>query len=148
MARPPPQIELRHLRYFVAATDHGSFRRAAGALGVEQSAVSRRIRDLEDRLGASLFQRSSHGVSLTHAGQRFLQPARRALRQLGDGSRVVEAIGRGETGHLRIGVFSSLASGFLADLLRTFRERHKSVRIDFVDGDPEGKRCLASTLRG
>lgn len=68
---------------------------------------------------------------------RFLQPARRALQQLGDGSRVVEAIGRGETGYLRIGVFSSLATGFLADLMRTFRVRRRRVRIDFVDGDPE-----------
>ncbi|NDV89069.1 LysR family transcriptional regulator [Aurantimonas aggregata] len=130
-------MELRHLRYFLSAAEHGSFRKAAGAMGVEQSAISRRIRDLEDRLGASLFQRRNHGVSLTHAGERFLQPARRTLRQLGEGSRVVEAIGRGETGHLRIGIFSSLASGFLAELIRAFRESHRSVRIDFVDGDPE-----------
>lgn len=137
LTRTSPQVELRHVRYFMAAVEHGSFRKAAAALGIEQSAVSRRIRDLEDRLGASLFQRRSHGVSLTHAGHRFLQPARRALRQLGDGSRIVGAIGRGEAGHLRIGVFSSLASGFLAELIRTFRNRHRSVRIDFVDGDPE-----------
>lgn len=127
----------RHLKHFLAAAEHGSFRKAAISLGIEQSTVSRRVRDLEDRLGASLFQRRSHGVSLTHAGQRFLQPARKALRQVGEGTRIVKAIGRGETGDLRIGVFSSLASGFLADLMRTYRRRHRDVRIHFIDGDPE-----------
>jgi DNA-binding transcriptional LysR family regulator len=137
MLREWRQIEFRHLCYFLAAVEHGSFRKAAAALGTQQSAVSRRIRDLEDTLGASLFQRRSYGVSLTHAGQGFVQPARRALRQLGDGTRVVQAIGRGEAGHLRVGIFSSLASGFLAELIGTFRDRHRSIRIDFVDGDPE-----------
>ena len=64
-------MELRHLRYFVAAAEHGSFRKAASALGIRESAVSRRIRDLEDHLGASLFQRHNGGVILTLAGQRF-----------------------------------------------------------------------------
>lgn len=132
MASTLPQFEVRHLRYFLAAVEHGSFRKAGTALGVEQSAVSRRIRDLEDRLGAALFQRANHGVTLTHAGQRFLHPARRAIRQLGDGSRAVEAIGRSETGYVRIGVFSSLASGFPAELIRSFRKSHPSVRMDFV----------------
>lgn len=56
-------IELRHLRYFIAAAEHGSFRKAGVALHVQESAVSRRIRDIEDRLGASLFQRHNGGVS-------------------------------------------------------------------------------------
>ena len=47
-------IELRHLRYVVAAAEHGSFRRAAQALGLQQSAIGRRIRDLEDEIGAAL----------------------------------------------------------------------------------------------
>ena len=47
-------IELRHLRYVVAAAEHGSFRRAAQALGLQQFAIGRRIRDLEDEIGAAL----------------------------------------------------------------------------------------------
>lgn len=80
-----PAVEFRHLRYVVAASDCGSFREAGAALGVRESAISRRIRDLEDQVGASLFNRHSGGVRLTLADQKFLRRARKALRQMGDG---------------------------------------------------------------
>ena len=69
-------IRLRQLRCFLAATDHGSFRKAATALTINESSVSRQIRNLEDELGASLFLRHSAGVRLTVAGQEFLRSAR------------------------------------------------------------------------
>ncbi|WP_394113062.1 LysR family transcriptional regulator [Xanthobacter wiegelii] len=75
MRHTTPEIEIRHLRYFIAATDAGSFRKAAAALGVQESSVSRRIRDVEDQIGASLFVRHSGGINLTMAGQRFLHRA-------------------------------------------------------------------------
>ncbi|KFC62035.1 Transcriptional regulator, LysR family [Devosia sp. LC5] len=129
-------IELRHLRYFVATAEHGSFRKAGVVLGLDHSAVSRRIRDLEDHLGASLFNRHNGGVCLTLAGEQFLPRARKALRSIGDGARHVAAIGRNEEGRIRIGIFSSLASGYLSDLMRAYSERHSRVRIEFYDGDP------------
>jgi len=129
-------IEIRHIRYFVAASEHGSFRKAANALGIQGSAVSRRIRDLEDKLGASLFHRHRGGVSLTQAGQHFLHRARKALRQIGEGARDVAAIGRAEDGRIKVGIFSSLASGFLSDLLRAYDKNHAGVRIEFIDGNP------------
>lgn len=129
-------IEFRQIRYFLSAAEHGSFRKAASALGIQESAVSRRIRDLEDHLGASLFQRHSGGVFLTLAGQQFLRRARKALRQIGQGAMDVAAIGRSEDGCIKVGIFSSLASGFLSDLLRAFDKAHARVRIEFIDGDP------------
>lgn len=129
-------IELYHVRYFIAAAEHGSFRKAATALGVRESAVSRRVRDLEDLLGASLFQRHNGGVCLTLAGQRFLRHARKAVRQIGQGAEDVAAIGRSEDGHIKIGIFSSLASGFLFELLRAYCKEHPSVRVELIDGDP------------
>ena len=86
-------IELRHINYFVVASEQGSFRKAATLLSIQESAVSRRIRDLEDQLGASLFQRHSGGVCLTQAGQRFLRRARIVLQQIEDGVNDVAAIG-------------------------------------------------------
>jgi Transcriptional regulator len=131
-----PPLAFRHLRYFVTAAEHGSFRKAASALGIRESAVSRRIRDLEDHLGAALFQRHNGGVLLTLAGQQFLRHARKALHQIGQGAKDVSAIGQCENGRITIGIFSSLASGFLWELLREYDKRHPRVRIEFIDGDP------------
>jgi len=128
-------IELRHLRYFLASAEHGSFRRAAAAIGIQESAVSRRVRDLEDRLGAALFNRHSGGVRLTFAGQRFLRRAYQIVRAVGEGAEDVAAIGRCEHGRVRIGIYSSIASGFLAELLRSYGQRHDKVRIDLLDGN-------------
>lgn len=129
-------IELRHLRYFVAAAEHGSFRKAGVALGLSQSAISRCVADLEDQIGASLFHRHSWGVSPTYAGQRFLARARKAIRTIGEGAQDVASAGRSEHGHVRIGIYSSIASGFLAELLAHYGQRHRKVRIEMIDGNP------------
>ncbi|ODT81437.1 MAG: LysR family transcriptional regulator [Pelagibacterium sp. SCN 64-44] len=136
MAKHLHSIELRHLRYFVAAAEHGSFRKAAAAIGIQESAVSRRIRDLEDRLGATLFRRHSGGVRLTFAGERFLNRARLIIRNLGEGAHDIAAVGRAEHGSLRIGIYSSIASGFLTDLLGAYGQHNSKVRIELIDGNP------------
>lgn len=105
-------------------------------MGVQESAISRRIRDLEDEIGAALFIRSHEGVKLTYAGQRFVCRARIALDQIGHAARDVGAIGRAEDGVVRIGIFSSMASGFLAELFQAYDVGHAGVRLDFVDGVP------------
>lgn len=129
-------VRLHQLRYFVAAVDYGSFRKAAAALTIQESSISRRIRDLEDELGASLFIRHAGGVRLTVAGGEFLRNARHALRQIDIGATKVAAIGRAEQGLIKVGIFSSLASGFLFDLLRVFGSRHPKVQVDIIDGNP------------
>lgn len=129
-------FELRHLRYLVAAAEHGSFRKAALALGVQESAVSRRIRDLEDEIGAALFIRHHCGVCPTYAGHQFVGRARKAINQLAYATRDVALIGRAEKGVVRIGIFSSLASGFLAELIQTYGTKHASVRLEIVEGGP------------
>lgn len=72
-------IEFRHLRYFVAVHDCRSFTRAANALCVTQSTISKGMRELEDRLGAPLFFRHSNQVSLTAGGKQFLEYAQPLL---------------------------------------------------------------------
>ena len=129
-------IEMRHLHYVVAASQWGSFRRAAVSLGIEQSAISRRIQDLEDELGASLFNRHSGGVILTNAGKKFVRHARQALSEVSHAAANVGPIGRGEEGLVRVGIFSSLASGFLAQMLRAYSDRYAGVHIDIVEGGP------------
>lgn len=128
-------MELRHLVYFVVAAEHGSFRKTGVVLEINASAVSRRIRHLEDKLGASLFHRHSGGVRLTHAGEQFLVSARNALRTIDEGARDIAAIGRCDEGSVKIGVFSSLGTGFLSDLLETFERKHPAIGIEFIEGD-------------
>ncbi len=94
----------RHIHYLLAADEHGSFRQAAFALSVRPSAISRRVRDMEDRLGVSLFIRSAGGLRPTVAGRRFLGEVRRTLGQLDDAVREAGTCGRAETGEVRIGL--------------------------------------------
>ncbi|WP_341992005.1 LysR family transcriptional regulator [Azorhizobium sp. AG788] len=101
----------RVLRYFIEVASQGSFRRAAISLGIQESSVSRAIRNLEDQIGASLFIRHSGGITLTLAGQRFLDRVRDALDQLEAGAREAAAIGQPERAHLKVGVFSVAACG-------------------------------------
>jgi DNA-binding transcriptional LysR family regulator len=136
MAKYHCDLEFRHFRYFVAAAEFGSFRKAAVALNRSQSAVSRQIVDLEDKIGASLFHRHSWGVSLTYAGERFLRRARLIVRNVGDGAADIAAVGRSEVGRVKIGLFSSIASGFLAELLRSYDDRHPKVLVELSDGSP------------
>jgi len=72
-------MELRHLRYFVAVAEEGSFLRAAGRLRVAQPALSKQIRDLEREVGVKLFERLPRGARVTRAGEQFLSNARSAL---------------------------------------------------------------------
>lgn len=136
MAMPPAPYEFRHLRYFLAAVEHGSFRKAAAALGVQESTISRRIRDLEDNIGASLFHRYSAGVRPTVAGEKFLPRAKEIVRHIGESGVDVCAVGRGEDGRLRIGNHASLCSGFLCELLCSFRVSHPGVATELIDGAP------------
>lgn len=73
-------VEVPHLRYVVAAADHSSFRRAAAALNITQPTLSKRIRELEGKLGVFLFQRSPRGAELTPIGEAFEYATRRHMR--------------------------------------------------------------------
>src|SRR2546421_1754230 len=72
-------MELRHLRYFVAVAEEGSFLRAARRLRVAQPALSKQIRDLEREVCVKLFERLPRGARMTRAGEQFLSNARHAL---------------------------------------------------------------------
>jgi DNA-binding transcriptional LysR family regulator len=78
-------VELRHLRYFAAIAEEGSFTAAAERLWVAQPRLSTQIRRLEAELGVRLFERHTRGVTLTPAGTLFLERARGARRGRGGG---------------------------------------------------------------
>jgi DNA-binding transcriptional LysR family regulator len=82
-------IELRHLRQFVAVAEELSFRRAAERIHIDQTPLSRTIRDLEDHLGVSLFVRMPRKLRLTPAGARLLKETHKLLLRLERTRRVV-----------------------------------------------------------
>jgi len=127
------KLNLTSIEHALTVAEHLSFRRAAEAMGISQSSISKRIAALEDMVGVALFERHHSGVRVTDAGQRFFRHVRSALDHLDEASRVAGRIGRVETGHLRIGISSSLASGFLPFLIHTFSTQHPEVRIVVED---------------
>ncbi len=129
---PRSTIELRHISYVIAAAERGSFRRAAQDLGVEQSLISRRIRDVEDEIGAQLFRRHSAGVDLTVIGKQFLYQAVPGVCQIGSALQSAKTLATAER-TLRVGVFRPLTMGFLTELFVTFRRDRPGTELQFSE---------------
>jgi DNA-binding transcriptional LysR family regulator len=127
-------IDLQHLRYAVAARDQGSFRRAAESLLVQQSTLSRCIRQLEHSIGMTIFERSSGGVRATDAGRDFLHLARSILEQVDSLVTRAHQTGRGEAGRLTIGFFTSLAAGNLRATLVDYARRFPELELGMIEG--------------
>ena len=127
-------LTLNDLRAFVAVAEAAGFRRASRIAGVKQSVLSRRISNLEDTLGASLFERSRDGVRLTNAGSRFLRDIRPVFARLDTAYRAVTAAGLAVEGCIRIGTIAPISGGFLGQLLQNWRRFHSDVAIEFQSG--------------
>jgi DNA-binding transcriptional LysR family regulator len=130
--RPSP-VTLQNLRYALAAADHGSFRRAAQALGVRQSTLSRCVHQLEGTVGITIFDRLSGGVRATHSGKSFLRGSRAVLEQLETLVAGARGIGRGEFGRIGIGFYTSLYAGNFRASLVEFRQRCPDVQIEMIE---------------
>lgn len=108
-------IELRHLRYFVAVAEELSFRRAAERIHIDQTPLSRTIRDLEEQLGVLLFMRMPRKLRLTPAGARLLKEAHKLFIRLERTRRVVRATDARYRAPLRIGVADGIAQPRLSE---------------------------------
>ncbi|PWT88011.1 MAG: LysR family transcriptional regulator [Proteobacteria bacterium] len=116
--------------------EYRSFRRAADALGIRQSAVSRAVRALEEVLGVALFERHQAGVRTTNAGAAFFAQARAAFTQLDAAAESAVAAGIGNVGQLRIGMQPSLTSGCLRALIEIYRAQYPHVQLRFCEASP------------
>jgi DNA-binding transcriptional LysR family regulator len=130
-----PRLDLTSLRWSLAVASAGGFRKAADALGVEQSALSRRVRGLEDEIGVSLFHRNPGGATPTFAGVSFIRGVEHALDLLGDTVTEAREAGEGRLGRLKIGLTPSFLSEALFGLLHRFRGAHPHVQIEMVSGE-------------
>lgn len=126
-------MELRHLRYFIAAAEEENVSRAALKLHVSQPALSRQIRDLEDELRFPLFERTAKSVRLTDAGRIFFSEAREVLKRADDAIARARAIATGGRGELHVGYAPSPTARILPTMLRAFQARMPKVRVRLHD---------------
>src|SRR5262252_5587791 len=127
------QMELRHLRYFVAVAETENVSRAALKLHVSQPGLSRQIRDLEDELGFPLLERSAKSVRLTEAGRVFLVEARAVLQRADEAVQTARAVASGQRGEIHVGYAPSLTVELLPRALRFFQEANPGVRVQLHD---------------
>lgn len=124
-------LELWRLAYFVAVAEEENVGRAAARLGVSQSPLSQRIRELEAGLGLALFHRERKRLRLTADGRLFLHQARALLAHADGVEQRARAAGRGEGGRLSVGfVEGAVHAGVLGRALRRFRQERPGVRIE------------------
>lgn len=122
-------MELRHLRYFAAVARELNFSRAAEQLHIAQPPLSRQIRQLEDELGAELFDRSARPLRLTPAGQFFQRQAQQTLDRLAEVRAATLRIARGQRIWFGIGFVPSTLYGPLPEVIRRFREARPEVEV-------------------
>jgi len=134
-------VDLRDLRWAVVASQHRSLRKAAEALNVRQSTLSRRLRDMEHRVGAQLFERTNGGTRPTVAGRGFLASARHILAETDAALRKVQTRSRGENGQLVIGIYASLSTGNMFSTLLDHHRAYPEVEVRTVDGGHDALLC-------
>lgn len=135
-------MELRSVHYFQVICEEGSFRAAADKLGVAQPTLSKAIGRLEDETGALLFDRSRRGVSLTVYGRSFLRHAKAVAASTADVRNEIEALRRGTTGTVSVGVGPSWITQGLAEAIRRLRAEHPGVHLKILRGMDDGLKTL------
>lgn len=123
------ELELRHLRYFIAVAEELHFSRAAKRLHMAQPPLSQQIRKLELYIGHPLFTRNSRTVALTQAGEALLERSHYLLRHLEDDLETVRRVGRGEIGTLTVGFIGSAMLTILPALIGSYRKRFAKVDL-------------------
>ncbi|GAA4350616.1 LysR substrate-binding domain-containing protein [Variovorax defluvii] len=126
-------MELRHLRYFLVLAEELHFGRAARRLAISQPPLSVAIRQLEDAVGARLFERNSKEVRLTPAGEALRASARRLLRQAEEAALEARDVARGAAGRLRIGFVGAMLYRGLPQALARFQAAHPAVRVTLAE---------------
>jgi DNA-binding transcriptional LysR family regulator len=123
------EIELRHLRYFLAVAETLHFGKAAATLGIAQPPLSQQIRNLERILGYVLFDRTTRGVRLTKVGQFFAERARNTIAKMRDDVEMTRRLGAGKEGLLDIGFSGSAMLTSLPKAIETYRRRVPNVEL-------------------
>ncbi|KAK0341392.1 hypothetical protein LTR94_026554, partial [Friedmanniomyces endolithicus] len=132
-------MELRHIRYFLAVAEEGNFTRAAARLGIGQPPLSQQIKDLEAEVGTALFHRIPRGAELTAAGEAFLEAVRSMPGQARDAAEAARRTARGEIGSLRIGFTGSgVFNALVPRIIRDYRRVAPGVELTLEETNSNG----------
>jgi DNA-binding transcriptional LysR family regulator len=138
------QIEIRHLRYFLAVAEDLHFRKAAERLYISQPGLSRQIKQMEVELGIQLFERHNRKVKLTHVGEYFKFEITKNLKNLNQIINHAKLIQSGKEGSLTIGYVGSAIQKIIPELLLKFKER--SPNIIFVLKEMDNQKQVENLL--
>ncbi len=147
---------LQSMRVFVKVADLGSFARAASALEISNAVATRHVADLEGRLGTRLLNRTTRSLSLTEAGQVYLERARQILDEIEDVEQMVVARSHAPVGTLRIVAPVVFGLHHLAPVLQTYMQRFPQVvpdltlvdrRVDLVEESFDVGVVIAQQMR-
>lgn len=127
-------MELRHLRYFLAVAEEKHFGRAADRLHMAQPPLSNQIKQLENELGTTLFERTTRKVELTDAGTLLMDRARQILADVDAAQSDVAEVGRGAAGVLRVGFSGTATYRLMPEIVRISQEQLPNVRVQ-VSGE-------------
>ncbi|MFP3497082.1 transcriptional regulator CynR [Pseudomonas sp. SIMBA_059] len=138
----------RHIQYFLAVAQHAGFTKAAEALHVSQPALSQQIRQLEESLGAQLFDRSGRKTRLTDAGEVYLRYALRAAQELQQGQRAIHDVGDLSRGSLRIAFTPTFTTYLVGPLMEAFHRRYPNITLSLHEVAQEAleRQLLADEL--
>lgn len=126
-------LDYRKVRYFVAVYEEGSVSRAAERERVVQPAVSTQIKQLEQEFSVRLFQRASHGMEPTPAGDQFYKLCKQLLHDLGSARQRMLDLGGQIAGIVRLGIMPSLCRGPLSRVLSAYTTAYPHVDLTIVE---------------
>ncbi len=127
-------INIKQIQHFIVVAKELHYRRAAQVANVPQPALSRSIQALETELGVQLLARNNRRVTLTAAGQEFLDGAHQLIASMSTTVNSTKRVGRRESGGLRIGYSYIAMCGFLPGLIRAFEREHPDIPLETLSG--------------
>lgn len=127
-------MQAQHLDYFCKVAESGSFSRAAISIGINQSALSRHVRNLEQHLNTQLFYRNGRGVILTESGKRLFERVSRALREIAAAEQEALQAGQGPSGSVVIGLTPTVGRVLVEPMARQLLAANPALKLRFVEG--------------
>lgn len=125
-------LEIKHLKTVSALRDGGSLVEAAKQLHLTQSALSHQLKDVEERLGLSLFIRKTKPIRFTRAGEHILELAEKVIPQLEQTSRDIKKLAGGQAGRLHMAIECHSCFDWLMPAINSFRDQWPEVEIDLM----------------